>query len=1234
MIKNNIVLTVVTSLVLTACATFNEPHFSEQEKDPNDLYPEGKEISKTFILVGDGGIVDMGEMSDGITALKNYVDQREQKGDVTIFLGDNIYPDGMPPAHSENRAVSEHRLMVQREGALGNKGKVIYIPGNHDWYNGRLEGLNRQEEFLKSQVDDDDIFLPSEGCPLVSKEINDKIQLIVIDTQWYLEDWNKSPKINDKCQIKTREKFFIELEGELKKNQQKTVLIAMHHPMFTNGVHGGKFAISKHLFPGQRKIPVPILASLVTQIRTQGGVSKQDRFNEKYNELMRRLKVLIGGDQRIVLASGHEHNLQYIEHEEVKQIVSGSASKLSYAELGGDGLFAYSGQGFAVMDVFEDESIYVRYYGADDNKQPKLLYTHKIFDAREYYDASDIATDYPETIKASVYTFDETEKSDFFETVWGEHYREIYGKKVTAPVALLDTLYGGLKVIRPGGGHQTVSLRLQDKNGKDYNMRALRKNATQFIQKVIFPENEVQEDLENSLPESLVQDFYTAAHPYGAFAVPTLSKAANLMAPTPKLYYVPRQPALGEYNDMYGNQLYMIVERPAEEYDGATFNYPDDIESTDDILDKIRSDEENIVDEVTYIRARMFDMLIGDWDRHNDQWRWAEYKDQNGKDIFVPIPRDRDQVFTNFDGAILDVARGLFGAAKQFAVYDEKLDDIKWFNNAGIKLDRALAQNSTREVWIEQAQFLQDHISDEIIEEAFTNLPPEVRTGSSIDEIKKNLKGRRDNIVEIAEEYWDYFSKLQFANGTDKDDYFEITRGDNQTTVKIWRIKDGEKADVILDRTYYSNETNQLWVYGLDDDDVFEVKGNGNNPIFVRIIGGQNNDIYRISNGRRLKIYDHESLPNTIESRGGANFRLTDVYDYNTYNYQKQILRTNLITPALGFNPDDGIKLGLSDAYTVHGFRQNPFSQQHKFSAGYFFATQGFDFRYSGEFAGIFNNRNLIVSGRFTTPTFSQNFFGYGNESVNPDDELDLDYNRVRMSIMEGSVGLLNNSDYGSTFRTRLIFQGIQVDGNNERYIEENNVINDIRKYFGTAEIAYIYHSADNELAPTRGMDFSLVGGYTYNMRETDRDFGFLNAKMGFYNAISTNRKLVLKTLAQTQIRMGNEYEFYQAATLGQSTGLRGYRFNRFNAKRSFAGSADLRYAFDTFRTGLLPLQIGVFGGYDIGRVFIDDSPSERWHDSYGLGFWVNSADALSGTFNFFNSDEGLRVSFGFGFNF
>lgn len=767
-------------------------------------------------------------------------------------------------------------------------------------------------------------------------------------------------------------------------------------------------------------------------------------------------------------------------------------------------------------------------------------------------------------------------------------------------------------------------------------MRALRKSALTYIQKVILKDNKgVEQDFKGTLPQALIEDFYTSAQPFGAFAIPKLSDAAKVFHTLPKLYYVPKQPALKEYNATYGDELYMIVERPPKEFSGAIFNYPDDVESMDDVLEKIREDEENVIDEKAYARARLFDMLIGDWDRHNDQWRWAEYKDQDGKDVYVPIPRDRDQVLTNFDGTIIDIAKVLFDAAKQLAVYDEKLEDVKWFNNAGIKLDRALLQNMTREDWVTQATCIQEQVTDDVVTAAFNDLPPEVRNAPSIDQIKEKLRGRRDNLVKIANDYFDYFSNLQIITGTDKDDYFLVTRSDGATRVQVWRIKSGEKADLMVDRTFLSQDTQEVWIYGLGDDDIFKVPGKGKKPIFARIIGGLGNDIYRIGNGKKIKVYDNRTLENTVAKKSGTCFRFTDSYDYNTYDYTKQILRTNFITPAVGYNPDDGVSLGLRDVYTVKGFQRNPFSQQHRFKAGYFFATSGLDLNYEGEFAGLFNNWNLLVTGRYTTPTFAQNFFGFGNETPNFDDELGKDYNRIRMSRIEASAGILKNSDYGSTFRIQAKFQSIKVDDNEGRILDDIRVIEqDVHTLFGTVDVAYEYHSADNKLVPTRGMDFVLDGGFTHNFREDERQFFYLNPSLGFYNAISKNRKLVLKTTGRAAFRFGDEYEFYQAATLGQANGLRGYRFDRFSGKSTLSGSADLRYAFNSFRTSFLPFQIGVLGGYDIGRVWVDNDDSKKWHDSYGLGLWVNSADAIQGTFNLFHSNDGFRFSFGFGFNF
>ena len=476
MLKNNIPLTLLLLLLLSSCATFEAQYREGIEQDP---FPSSKQIDKTFYLIGDAGLASAQGTTTALRTFDNYLKKYGARADYTIFLGDNIYPEGMPKKGEKYREISEHRLDVQYESTEGFDGRTFIIPGNHDWYNQGLNGLIRQQDYLNNKFNDDEVFQPRNGCPLMSYDINDNVHLIIIDTQWYLEDWNKNPKMNDACPIKDRERFFTELESEIKKNQQKTIVFAMHHPMYTNGVHGGKFAFSKHLYPSQSNIPLPGLASIITEVRTQGGVSKQDRFNEKYNELMRHLKV-IAGDNRIIFASGHEHTLQYIEHDSIHQIVSGAGSKESFASLGYDGLFSYGGQGFAVLDVFKDGSSHVRYYGADRNDQPVMLYEKEIFGPRKFKDISALGTHFPKTVEASVYTVEETERTPLFESVWGKHYREVYGKKVSAPVALLDTLYGGLEVIRPGGGHQTVSLRLRDKSGKDYNMRALRKSAVQF----------------------------------------------------------------------------------------------------------------------------------------------------------------------------------------------------------------------------------------------------------------------------------------------------------------------------------------------------------------------------------------------------------------------------------------------------------------------------------------------------------------------------------------------------------------------------------------------------------------------------------------------------------------------------------------------------------------------------------------------------------------------------------
>ena len=1231
--KISLIACVIFVCFLGACATVKEQIRNEEDR-LNEL--PNKPIARTFYLLGDAGLSPNHSASSGLLAFQKHIENKDTKNDLVLFLGDNIYPAGMPEEGAKTRAAAEYNLDSQIESVQNFAGRAIFIPGNHDWYTDGLNGLKREQDYVENALGDD-TFLPRNGCPLESIDLGETMQLIIIDSEWYLEDWNKHPSINDDCEIKTRERFLAEIEGELKKNEQKTIIFAMHHPMYTNGIHGGQYRLSKHLKPSEKLIPLPILGSLATQIRTQGGISIQDRYNERYNELMKRLETLVADSDQTVFVSGHEHSLQYIVQDGIKQIVSGAGAKSTFATLNNNGLFSYGKQGFANLIVYQDGSAWVQFFAAATGS-PVLLFQKEVFPAKIPYDLSSLPTQFSPTVKAAVYSTEETEKTDFFRSVWGDHYRKAYSTAVEVPVLVLDTLKGGVTVMRKGGGHQTRSLRLQTTDGKELNMRALRKSATQFLQTVLYKETYIEEAFKKTAVEALVLDFYTAAHPYAFLAIPDLSAAANLYHTNPKLYYVPKQKALGDYNTHYGGELYMIEERPEDNYsDEREFGFADDIESTYDIIEKIRKDEKYKIDEETYIRARLFDMLIGDWDRHQDQWRWAQFDQPNGDKLYKPIPRDRDQVFSNFDGALLDVMKLFTGAAKQFQVYDSTLSDIKWMNMAGVKLDRVLIQESDRDVWIKQARYLQDQITAEVIAKAFAKIPQAVQD-QTLEEIKEHLKGRRNNLVDIAERYANYLDELAVVTATDKDDFIRIDRsGKGETTIKISRIKDGEKGEVLIDRTFNADTTKEIWVYALDDKDSIEVTGKAKKNSLVRIVGGQNNDTYRITNGKKVRIYDHKSKKNTLAQKGGASVFFTDDYDLNLFDYTRTISRTNLKSPILGYNPDDGMLVGFSYTHTYTGFARNPFSQQHKFSGGYYFATQGFDLEYQGEF-NVKSRWNLSVGLKFTSENYTNNFFGFGNETPNNDDQLGLDYNRISKGVYGLSIGMIKRSPFGSDFNIKLNLDAISIAPNDDTIITDlfptaTAALFD-RRYFGTLSGGYTYTSQDKAIAPTRGMNFAVGTGLTADFDAVSNSFIHANGALGFYNTLSQNRKLILKTQVTTQLIFGDEVPFYYAANLGDKTGLRGYRTQRFTGQKSVVGNVDVQYNFGRFTTSVAPMQLGIFVGYDLGRVWIKEEDSQLWHSDFGGGFWVAAAEMVSGKFNFFTSREGLRFSFGLGINF
>lgn len=1210
--------------VLNACATYKQQYKNKYEVS---TFLQNKTVTHSFYLIGDAGNSPIGSQSQALKALENQLKSASKESTV-VFLGDNVYPDGVPKKTNKGRAFAMHQLKTQTDAVSEFKGNTVFIPGNHDWYSG-LEGLKRQQDYIEKALGEN-TFLPKNGCPIKKVNINEAIVMIVIDSHWFITNWNKHPTINNNCDIKTRTQFFDEFESLIKTARGKTTLIAMHHPVFTYGSHGGEFSIKEHMSP------VPILGTLKNVFRETSGIANVDITNKQYGALRKQLVALSQENDKVIFVSGHEHSLQYTVQDNLPQIVSGSGSKTSPTRTIGENQFSYGAQGYAKLDVFEDGSSQVAFFSVKDDK---VVFQTQVLSANKKENTTPYKKNYPERITTSIYTDKETKKSITDKALWGNRYREDYSTKINVPTVNLDTLFGGINPSKKAGGHQSKALLLKNTTGQEYVMRSLNKNTLQYLKDIVFKDQYIEGQFNDTYTETVLKDIFTGAHPYAPFTIGTLSDAIGVFHTNPELYYVPKQEALGLYNDDFGNELYSIEETTISNLkEDTNFEFTNNVISTKALLLKLRESETNKVDEQAYIKARLFDMLIGDWDKHEEHWKWVAFKDGE-KFIYKPIPLNRDQAFSIMgDGILLDIGTRLMPVLSQMKSYDADLKKPKVFNLQSYPLDMALIKEADKLVWDNEVNHIVSNITDAVIDQAFSFFPPEIDQ-YTISVIKEKLIGRRDNLQKIANKYYEAINKYAIVTGTDKKDSFLIERQSNgETKITGYNSKKGKKGGVFFERLYNKNSTKEIWLYGLDGDDTFKVSGAGYNYIPIRIIGGQNKDNYKVENGKRIVLYDYKTKKNTFKTNKGKK-RLFNDYELNVYNYKKLKSTTNQFTPTVGLNPDDGLKLGLVNTYTSYGFERNPYTQQHRTEVAYYFGTKGANLNYEGQLVNIFDKWNLGFQMEFTSPNYSVNFFGYGNDSKNLNFEdkanYNLAYNRVRQSKIFIAPSLTWTGDMGAQFSGNVNFESITIQKTENRFAESyyNDNERSLKNNFTGIEAKYNFENKDNNAFPTLGMETNLEGGFKANVSYFDI-FAYLKPSIAFDYKLIPSGQLVLATKSSAHVNFGNGFEFYQAANLGSNNGLRGYRNQRFTGKNAFVQTTDLRLNIKRIKTRILPLNVGFYAGADYGRVWVKNETSKAWKNTYGGGLFFNAANMLVGNLSVFKGNERLRLAFKLGFAF
>jgi hypothetical protein len=808
----------------------------------------------------------------------------------------------------------------------------------------------------------------------------------------------------------------------------------------------------------------------------------------------------------------------------------------------------------------------------------------------------------------------------------GDNYRDEWTTPIKVPVLNLRTFHGGLKPTKTGGGAQTLSLRFETPDGSEYVFRSVRKVFT-----ILGPE------YKGTVIWYIARDEGSASHPLGAIAAAPLLQAANVLHPTPVVAMMPDDPALGEFRKEFGGMLGMIEEYPNVPKGGRGFAGAEKIIDSDTLLARLNTDPTTQIDARAFLTALEMDLLLGDNDRHPDQWKWVRYA--NGPvDIWEPLPRDRDKVFVSYEGLVMAIARKAIASLVKF---DSKYSDPQAQLANATEFDRRMLQGVERSAWDSVALSLQGKITDQVIDNSIRRLPPEYLRYSG--EIAAKLKARRNGLLGVADRYYRELWSVADIHATDADDQATIIRsGDGIVDVTL----QGSNGVTYLQRRFDSRETSRIRLYLHGGNDRANVSGVVRRSIPIRVIGGNGDNTFVeqsvVGGDRRpTKFYDAGLVTNVKYARDTLDEKANIDNAFNHYFNRRPWQRAygTLIPPqrdrGAGTSPVIGIHsqrllgiypvIGIS--HQAYGFRKVPYSSMEEADLAYSAASSRFRVRTALDKRFEESGIHLPVFAHMSQFEVVQ-FKGFGNDI--PD---------------------LRGSFYGVRQRQWQIFPAVGYAinplsdvslGPIVRYTTTdslaNRLITQLNPYgfsqFGQAGMRLRAHYETRYIPDTlkpRAV-FDITGSGYPGMWDVAKPYESLDANAAAFFTIPMPKKPVLAFRVGGK-KLWGPFPYFDAAFLGGSEMLRTEERQRFAGDASLYYGSELRVPLAKFPF-IIPLDVGALGFYDAGRVYVNGDSPGGWHSAAGGGLWFGFRNPGI-NFNILvtnNPDRRIVTNFGFAY--
>jgi hypothetical protein len=342
---------------------------------------DSSRVLTTVFLIGDVGAAASNK--DRVLVELRRQGRQARRGSSIVFLGDNVYPRGIPTPLADTTRFKEARtrLFIQAEIADSTGLRLIFVPGNHDWARQGEDGwasVQRAEVLLHDYATERRLRieqLPSMGCPGPAvANLARGVRVVAIDTQWWLHRGSRAGRTTDSvrlalpnpgvaCGVTTEAGLLDSLKKLFHSKGDLLDIMVAHHPLSTYSEHGGHFPWLQYLFPA---VPTPIASwawlpiGWIYPLGRRLVADRQDLVS-KFNKAMRvALEGTFAEDRPFLYASGHEHGLQVLRAGTNRfYLVSGSGMEDHQNPVGHSRvtMFSAARPGFMRLDIFNRDSV-------------------------------------------------------------------------------------------------------------------------------------------------------------------------------------------------------------------------------------------------------------------------------------------------------------------------------------------------------------------------------------------------------------------------------------------------------------------------------------------------------------------------------------------------------------------------------------------------------------------------------------------------------------------------------------------------------------------------------------------------------------------------------------------------------------------------------------------------------------------------------------------------------------